>query len=335
MAYLENSEIIIVLGVLEQALKDGFSVDFAMRRLVKIFGKKGKAEIMEEMRGRVYETGKVSSAFDGILPENFIEVIQSCDKLGRIDVIIGEIKGVYELRGLLYAKVKKAVASPLGVLGGLVCIFIGVLLFLIPYFQKVFKGVDPRKIPEVTKTLFEISNAAHGNLVIFFACLGLAGWALFELVKRNFALFFKIPLVKQIMTGQESATAFLLLAIFIEAGLNVNRVFTMVGRSLVGPLKGVLTIAAAEVESGTSIPEALGKGGLSDDYLMYVEVGELKNRLEVEFKRLSVMETERLDQRVNRLTLAMNVTLMCVAALSIVGLYAATILPMFDMAGAM
>ncbi len=335
MASLKNSEIILILNVLEHTLKDGLPVDFALKRLEKIFGRNNNAEIIEEMRDRFLDSGKIAGAFEGVLPENFVEAISSCEKLGGLDVIMGEIKSVYELRVTLHKNVKKAVSYPIGVMIALWGLIIAIILFLMPYFQIIFKGINPNKVPEVTKMLFLISNIANRNVTVFLGVMAAIVVVGYQFIKRNYSLFYSVPMVRQIMTRQENATAYLLLALFHEAGINVQRVFSMVGISLVGPLKQVLAIAANEVESGASIPEAFEKGGLDDEYLMYLEVGELNSRLEVEYKRLSAMESAKMEESVKRLAVILNVAALGIAAVSILGIYAATILPTLEMSQAL
>ncbi len=334
MIDLKIEEISIILEVFEESIADGLDIRYTLRRLESIFAKKRKAQVIEDMRRRIFiEEGTIAAGFHGILPDNLIEAITAGEKSGHLDVIFAEIGRVYQLKQTVYERTKKAISYPIGIITALAGTFGGVVIFLIPRFAAVFKSVDPKKIPAATKALFTLSVFLRGNLSLSLVLIIGAGALIFFLVKRYYYFLYKIPVVSSVLTLQENATAYLLLAVFHESGINTTRSLNAVGQSLAGPLKKVLSEAGKAMEEGNSVPKSFERGGASDDVVIYLEVGDATGKIGKSFKKLSEIEIKSLDKMMGRMVATLNIALLLVAGLSIVGLFGITVYPIYSMLG--
>ncbi|MFO0753566.1 MAG: type II secretion system F family protein [Thermodesulfovibrionales bacterium] len=333
-APLNYEETVIILEVFEESIRDGLNMHYTLKRLESIFAKKKKAHLIGVMRRRLFEEkGSISGMFEGVLPSNLIEAISAGEKSGHMDIIFGELKRVYELKQNVHGRTKKAVAYPIGVLSVLVVIFAGILVFLVPRFEASFKIIDPQKIPPATKTLFALSAFMRHHSAAFVVLSALVLGLLVMLFKRYYHLLFKVPIVRSLMTLQENATAYLLLSVFEESGINTTRSLQSVGQTLVGPLREILDRAYRFMNEGKSVPVSFQLAGASEDVVIYLEVGDTTGSISKYFKKLSDIEIKSLDTLMNRLISILNYLLMGVAALSIVGLFSITLLPIYKMIG--
>ncbi len=334
MTDLKLEEIIIILEVFEESIADGLDIRYTLRRLESVFSKKRKAQVIEDMRRRIFvEKGTIAAGFYEILPENLIEAITAGEKSGHLDVIFAEIKRVYQLKQTVYERTQKAISYPIAIIIALTCIFVAVLIFLIPRFAAVFRSIDQKKIPAATKTLFKMSVFLRGHLTLSVVLLIITGALIYIFIKRYYHLLYKIPVVSSVMTLQENATAYLLLAVFHESGINTTRSLNAVGQSLAGPLKRILSEAGKAMEEGNSVPKSFERGGASDDVVIYLEVGDATGRIGKSFKKLSEIEIKSLDKMMGKMVATLNVALLLVAGLSIVGLFGITVYPIYSMLG--
>ncbi|MBZ0156940.1 MAG: type II secretion system F family protein [Alphaproteobacteria bacterium] len=333
-APLKYEEIIIILEVFEESVRDGLNMHYTLKRLESIFAKKKKAHLIEAMRRKLFEErGSISGMFEGVLPSNLIEAISAGEKSGHMDVIFGELKRVYELKQNVHSRIKKAVAYPIGVMSILVVIFAGILVFLVPRFEASFKIIDPQKIPPATKRLFALSAFMRNHSMAFVVLSAILAGLLIMLFKRYYYLLFKVPIIKSLMTLQENATAYLLLSVFEDSGINTTRSLQSIGQTLVGPLREILDKAYRYMNEGKSVPDSFQRAGASEDVVIYLEVGDTTGSISKYFKKLSDIEIKSLDKLMNRLISIMNYLLMGIAAMSVVGLFSITLLPIYKMIG--
>ncbi len=328
---ISMKEVIIILDVFAESLKDGLDIKYALRRLESIFARNKKAQVIEDIRNRILNGGSIANGFKGILPGNFVEAIESGEKCGNIDTVFAEIKAAYELKQNTYTRIRKAMAYPLVSILLLFGLFIGALLIYVPQLETIFKEIPRNKIPDATKMLVFLSHSLRHNFIFFSAVLGGVVILLTHLVKRYYHILFKIPLVKSIMELQENATTYLLFAVFYESGISVKRIFEMLEPTLQGPLRAIFSKAITEMAAGASLSGTFEKSGASEDVVVYLEVGELTQRVEHAFKRLSDIEAARLQQRLNILTETIKNLLIIVAGALIVVFFAITVLPVYDM----
>jgi general secretion pathway protein F len=330
---LTTEEIIIILDVFEESTKDGLDIKYTLKRLESIFAIKDKADVIDDMGRRIFDFGLIAHGFKGILDENLIEAIAIGDERGHLDVILGEVKKVYELKQNVSEKIKKAVTYPVVVVSLMFGLLILAMIFFIPTIKSFFKGIDPQKIPDFNKFLFAISDFLRGHILIFgFMCIA-AVLGVITLFKKYHHVLYRLPVVRQIMITQENATAFLLLSIFHKAGINLQRALESISGSLIGEMGNTFAYAALSLSEGRSISQAFRESSASDDIVIYLEAGETTGKIENAFEKLSRIEIKKLEKKVDLTVKTLNTVLLALGGLSIILFYMLTLLPVYKLAG--
>jgi len=118
------------------------------------------AEVLREVRNEV-ETGNALSAAMGNFPDVFpplmVNMIKAGEVGGFLDQVLLQIAANYEAEVRLKGKVKSAMTYPVVVFVMAILAVVGMLLFIVPVFDKMFDGLGA-DLPAPTQMLVNLSN---------------------------------------------------------------------------------------------------------------------------------------------------------------------------------
>jgi type II secretory pathway component PulF len=329
-----TDEIIIILDVFKASIKDGLDLKFILEELQDTFGHTGNASAIQDMGQRIFSHGMISEGFRGIMPDNIVEAIGLAYEKGHLDVVLQEIQTIYELKRRLAQQLKKAIAYPALVIGLFFVFTVAAFVFLMPRIEASFKGADPKKIPEFSKMLFSISQAMRDHYILFAVALaGIGIFVYFMFNNYRDKILSKIPLIKDIMQSQENAMSFQMIAVFHQAGVNIQKAFFSVSESLTGKFRNIFTDTSKMLSEGKTITEAFEKNKVAKKYLVRVKSGEITGKIDDAFEKISLLEQQKMELQLSTLSKAINIIMLLLAGLSAIGFYAVTLLPIYKMAG--
>ena len=139
---------------------------------------KALAAVIREVRADV-EGGMLLSqamarhpnAFDRL----YISMIEAGEAAGILDTVLDRVAIQIEKEMKIRRRVKGAMIYPLVVLTFAILTLIGMLLFLVPVFQKIFDDLGG-DLPTLTKGVVAASNLVRGYWFILFPAMGLSVW---------------------------------------------------------------------------------------------------------------------------------------------------------------
>jgi type IV pilus assembly protein PilC len=141
-------------------INSGLSLLRALTILKEQTASKPLANVLNEVRNDV-ETGTALSAALGKHPKVFPPLMVNMTKAGEVggflDSVMLQIADNYEAEVKLRSKVKSAMTYPVVVLCIAILAVLGMLLFVVPTFTKMFKELGG-KLPLPTQILVNISN---------------------------------------------------------------------------------------------------------------------------------------------------------------------------------
>ncbi len=99
------------------------------------------------------------SKFPKIFNNLFVSMVRAGETGGQLDTVLMKIADTYEQEHRLHQKVKSAMTYPIAVLGISVMLLIVMLIFVVPTFAEMFKGLGG-ELPLPTKILVTMSEQA-------------------------------------------------------------------------------------------------------------------------------------------------------------------------------
>ncbi len=135
------------------------------------------------------------SRHEKVFDSLYTNMIRAGEVGGVLDVILGRLADFMEQSQSLKRKVRGAMIYPAAVVSFAVLIVLGIMMFVIPSFKKIFNEMG-RELPAMTQSLIDMSDwiLETGWIVILLAPLGV--FFLFKLIKMSPAGRFLLDRIK-------------------------------------------------------------------------------------------------------------------------------------------
>jgi type IV pilus assembly protein PilC len=148
-------------------INSGLSLLRALSILAEQTENKALAKVLAEVRGAV-ETGQsLSSAFarhPRIFPPLMVNMVRAGEVGGFLDSVLLQVAANFESEVKLRGKIKSAMTYPVVVFCIAIVAVIGMLLFIVPVFTKMFEDLGG-ELPAPTKVLVFLSDALRVGAV--------------------------------------------------------------------------------------------------------------------------------------------------------------------------
>jgi len=328
---LNLQETALLLGVFADSIRDGLDIKYILRRLKIAFEKRGKGEFIKQLQEKIFTSGSIAEGMSLILPEHLVVALRSGEKQGNLDYVFEELKNMYETQIKVYKGLKKAFSYPIFNLSILFLMFTGALLFYIPRLKAIIKDIPQQKIPQATKTLIFLSDALRQHTILYLLVLLIIIIGIIFLFKNFKYILFKIPLVQRIIIRQENIMVYTLFSVFYVAGINLKKIFEMIKNSCLGPFKLIFEKAEVAIMNGATLSKAMETGGMDEEAVMYIEIGESTQKIEESLKKLAQIEYEKLERELNILLNVSRNTMLVLIGFFVIVFFGITVLPIYDM----
>lgn len=238
----------VVLGFYEQLaflVKAGIPIYAAVRMLANTFRNKNLELVLKDVLFVLSEGSPLSSAllkYPESFPPFHAHLISVGEKSGNLDealsYLIEMVKEQQEIKGNLI----KAAAYPLFLLALSLSLVLGLLLFVFPKFQEIFKSFGV-KLPPITAFFIATSEALRSNFPVYFTVMisGIVGAVYFFTSQRTSAardrLFLSIPIVNDVFVSMFVATFSNTLGNLLKAGVPLLEALTICQQTIRGDLK--------------------------------------------------------------------------------------------------
>lgn len=112
------------------------------------------------------ETGKRLSdsmkAYPRVFDDLYCNMIRAGEEAGIIDVILNRLSIYSEKNEKIKNQIKSAMAMPIVIVIAAVLVITGIIVFIIPKFQELYKG-SGKELPGLTQMLINVSDALRNN----------------------------------------------------------------------------------------------------------------------------------------------------------------------------
>jgi type IV pilus assembly protein PilC len=320
----------------------GLSIVSALVILEQQTDDKALAVVIREVRSDV-EGGMLLSqamarhpnAFDRL----YISMIEAGEAAGILDTVLDRVAIQIEKEMKIRRRVKGAMIYPLVVLTFALLTLIGMLLFLVPVFEKIFSDLGG-DLPTLTKGVVAASNVVRGYWFILFPAMGLSVWGFHRWKKtpagRQAWDRFKLrapagigKVVLKVTMARFSRT----LATLVAAGVDIMKALEISGQTAGNwVVESALVDVRTKVHQGMPIAQPLIENSVFPPLVsQMVKVGEETGELEKMLDKIADFYEDEVDTSIASLTSIIE-PLMMIGIGAIIGIIVISMyLPMFKM----
>jgi type IV pilus assembly protein PilC len=272
-----------------------------------------------------------------VFPRVYVAMVESGEAGGFLDVVLAQIADFQAREKELRAKVISALMYP----AVLLCLAIGVLIFLlvffIPRFQTLFEGFDAA-LPALTQVIVGVSNIVRNYGLYLAAGIGAAiffgrQWFAKESSRRLWeSWLLKAPVVGPLAAQIAMARFCRMLGTLLGAGVSLISALSVSRRSLgYQTLIDLVTDSTERVKKGEPLGASLAEcralfGGST---LEMIAVAEESGRLDGELVRLAGVTEITLDRQL-KTAVALAEPLMLFAIAGFIGtIFVGMVIPIF------
>jgi type IV pilus assembly protein PilC len=303
---------------------------------------KALAAVIREVRADV-EGGTILSQALARHPRVFdrlyIAMVEAGEAAGILDIVLDRVAVQIEKEMKIRRRVKGAMVYPTVVLCFAFCVLIGMLMFLVPVFQDIFKQLHG-ELPTMTKVVVAASNGVRGYWFVIFPLLGGSVYGFFRWKRtpagRRWWDRFKLrvpagigKVVLKVTMARFSRT----LATLVAAGVDIMKALEISGQTAGNwVVETALADVRAKVHQGVPIAQPLIENPVFPPLVsQMVKVGEETGELEKMLDKIADFYEDEVDTSIQTLTSIVE-PLMMLGVGAIVGVIIISMyLPMFKL----
>ncbi|OFW66875.1 MAG: pilus assembly protein PilC [Actinobacteria bacterium RBG_16_68_21] len=300
------------------------------------------AGIIGEVRTNVEQGNSLSAALEqhpDVFNHLYVSMVRAGEVGGALDETLVRLADTLEAGVRLRSKVKSAMAYPVVVLVLIVCIVSGMLLFVVPIFQKMYEDLGGT-LPLPTQALINISGAITKFWWVVLGSL-LGGVIVFRRWKRTDTgklrwdtLKLRAPvfgsLVQKVAISRFART----FSVLSRTGVPVLQALDIVAQTSGNALVSrAVTDVQASVRRGESLAGPLGRHEVFPPMVTHMmAVGEETGALDAMLAKVADFYDNEVDDTVNALTSLIEPILIIVMGVAVGGILISLYLPMFNIA---
>lgn len=342
---IKSADITIFSRQLSTMISSGIPLVQSFDIVSKGQSNKRLKELLENIKKDI-ETGlalsEVLRKYPVYFNELFCNLVEAGEKSGSLDIMLDKISTYKEKIESIKKKIKKALTYPIAVLVVAIIVTAGLLIFVVPQFESLFKGFKA-ELPAMTKAVVRLSQFFQAYWYLIFGSLGGAIYAFIYAEKHSpqFAqhvdrLLLKIPIIGSIIEKAAIARFARTLSITFAAGLPLVEAL----KSVAGATGNIIFSNATnqigeEVSTGQPMNKAMENTNLFPNMVIQmVAIGEESGALERMLAKVADFFEEDVDHSVDSLSTLIEPIIMVILGVLVGGLVVAMYLPIFKLGSA-
>ncbi len=323
-------------------IEAGLSVVTALVILEQQTDDKALAVVVDDVREKV-ESGALLSEAMGSHPTVFsrlyLAMVEAGEAAGVLDIVLDRVATQIEKEQKIKRRVKGAMIYPTVVLAFATLVLIGMLMFLVPVFVKIFQTLGG-ELPVLTQWVVKASDLLRDRWYIIFPLVGLAifgffRWKRTDTGRQSWDRFkLRIPMqigtvVRKVAMARWSRT----LSTLIASGVDIIKALEITAQTTGN---WVVEEATADirirVQEGATIAQPLIDMPIFPPMVsQMVKIGEETGELEKMLGKVADFYEEEVDAAIQALTAIIEPIMMIGVGLMVGVIIIAMYLPMFRM----
>jgi len=297
-------------------------------------------DVLENMSASIQSGETFSDAaahYPEVFNRLFVKMVKAGELGGVMNVVLNRLAEYTEQTQKIKGKVKSAMMYPCVVLLISICIVSGLLVFIVPKFEKIFLDMlGGRPLPFLTRVIIDSSNGLKDNFVVILASLIIIYFSAITLLKdpRVKALvdksLFWMPWFGELVRMSAMARFSRTLDTLLSSGVPILQALNN-ARETAGNM--VLADAVAKIYVCIKEGETIRQAMLTTDVFPVmvvgmVEVGEETGKLPEMLGKIAELYEEEVDTTIAGLTSLMEPIMIVMLALLIGTIVIALFLPL-------
>src|SRR5688572_10923842 len=317
--------VVTALVILEEQTED--------KKLARIIG-----ELRADVEGGLL-LSEAMSRHPRIFSRLFVSMVEAGEAAGILDVVLDRVAYQIEKETKIKRRVKGAMMYPLMVMGFATIVLVGMLIFLVPVFQGIFKDLGG-DLPMLTQIVVNISGVLRSYFYVIFPLWGLMIFGFFrykktEAGRRLWDRFrMKIPFgVGKIILKIGMARFSRTLSTLVAAGVDIIRSLEITGSTSGNSLiEDATAVVRERVHQGVPIAVPLTENAIFPPMVpQMVRVGEETGELEKMLGKIADFYEDEVDTSIATLTSVIEPLMMIGVGLVVGVIIISMYLPMFKL----
>jgi type IV pilus assembly protein PilC len=300
------------------------------------------AGIISELRADVEGGLLLSQAMarhPKVFTELYVSMVQAGEASGMLDQVLDRVADQIEKETKLKRRVKGAMVYPTVVFTFATLVLIGMLMFIVPIFAKIFTELHGQ-LPFLTRVVVSASNLLRDRWYIVFPLAAAIIWGGLRYKKTEsgrqawdrFKL--RIPLrIGEVVLKVTMARLLRTLASLVAAGVDIIKALDIAGSTAGNWLvERALADVRVKVQEGIPIAEPLTNNPLFPPMVsQMVKIGEETGELEKMLSKIADFYEDEVDSAIQSLTSIIEPIMMIGVGMMVGIIIIAMYLPMFKM----
>jgi type IV pilus assembly protein PilC len=276
--------------------------------------------------------------FPEVFAESQIGAIQAGEASGQLNKTLKDLASELEKTASISGKVKGALIYPVAILLLMVGVIFVMMIAVIPQMSQLF-GSSGKELPLPTKILISLSDftVSYWYAIVLVAGLfvfGLLFWKKTKSGKYYWDLFLiKLPIFGELVKKSILAKFAHSFGNLLGSGVPIIKAIeicaTAVGNEV---YRRRLLLTAEDMKAGIPMAENMSNSNLFPSILVnMIEIGEQTAQLENVTAKVAKFFDEEVDTTVSALTKVMEPLIIVVVGVTVGGLVAAVMLPIFQL----
>jgi type IV pilus assembly protein PilC len=300
------------------------------------------AAVVRELRADV-EGGLLLSQAMARHPKVFsrlyIAMVEAGEAAGILDQVLDRVAVQIEKETQIKRRVKGAMLYPIMVLVFATLVLIGMLLFLVPVFVKIFEDLGG-ELPTLTQWVVDASNLLRDRWFVIFPSLTAAGFGIrrFKKTERGRQIWdrtkLRIPMrIGSVVLKITMARFTRTLSTLVAAGVDIIKALEITGQTAGNwVIEEALADVRAKVHQGVPIAQPLIENAIFPPMVsQMVKIGEETGELEKMLGKIADFYEDEVDSAIQSLTSIIEPLMMIGVGLMVGVIIIAMYLPMFKM----
>jgi type IV pilus assembly protein PilC len=269
----------------------------------------------------------------------YIAMVEAGEAAGILDIVLDRVALQIEKQEQIKRRVKGAMIYPSIVLVFATLVLVGMLMFLVPVFVKIFAQLNG-DLPMLTQYVLVASNVLRHDWYILFPVVGLVLFAFFrgKKTERGRQVWDRVRLrlpmkigdtVRKITMARFSRT----LSTLVGAGVDIIRALEITGQACGNYVaEQALSDVRSRVRDGSSIAQPLIDNPVFPPMVsQMVRIGEETGELEKMLGKIADFYEDEVDAAIQSLTSIIEPLMMIGVGLMVGVIIIAMYMPMFKM----
>jgi type IV pilus assembly protein PilC len=268
----------------------------------------------------------------------YISMVEAGEAAGILDIVLDRVAFQIEKQEAIRRRVKSAMVYPTMVLIFATLVLVGMLMFLVPVFVKIFSSLNGQ-LPTLTAYVVAVSNLIRGKpyllLILPFSIWALMRWKKTESGRKKWdTLKLKLPMrigdtVLKITMARFSRT----LSTLVAAGVDIIKALEITGQTAGNwVIEDALAGVRARVHEGVPIAQPLLENDIFPPMVaQMVKIGEETGELEKMLSKIADFYEDEVDASVQSLTSIVEPIMMIGVGVMVGIIIISMYMPMFKM----